>query len=134
MNNLQRTTFSMVLGGAIMLMSGIVTTVVADYMRFPATICQLWGGDREHTEALSYSQFGRLENTHGSQRIGIVCPIPLHNIPIVQNVIVYYDDNNPSVQSTGTLSCRLRNNNIWGTSSNESQGRNTGNDADGLAS
>ncbi len=101
----------------------------ADKKIIPATICQVWGGDKNLAEYLSYSQFGKIANTHPSQNIGIVCPIMRDRPDKHMDVRVYYSDAywGLGANNVGLLGCRLRSNNVWGTASFGSTAANSHN-------
>ena len=101
----------------------------ADTKIFPATICKIWGGDDHLAEYIQYSQFGKVINTHPTQRVGIVCPIMREHTNRRADVRVYWADGvfGAGANNTGTLSCRLRSNTVWGGQSVASQGYNSEN-------
>lgn len=105
------------------LLLALTSTAQAYRQVLPATICQPWGGNASSVSSkISYSQFGGVLNTHTSQRLGVVCPVPRHNQSHSVNwVRVYYDDNHPVGGGTHSLSCRLWSNSAYGEQSIDSQ-------------
>jgi len=100
------------LGFALAVIAGCLPqTTLAGRQIIPATGCQVWGGDSNHADYITYSQFGKVINTHENLRISVVCPIPRLNQSNSANwVRVYYEDYNPLSYGRGDLMCRLQSN------------------------
>ena len=97
----------------------IPPSLQADTKVFPATICQVWGAHKHLAEYLSYSQFGKVSNTHPNQKIGVVCPLLRDRPDRPMDLSVYwadrYDGNGSN--NRGVLTCVFRANSVWGNSS-----------------
>lgn len=82
---------------------------------YPATMCQLWGGNMDMRDSLSYSQHGGVMNTHDTERLVVVCPVPrAANVEFIQ---IWFTDQNPIGTSDHDISCRLRSNWSFGDAS-----------------
>ncbi|MCB1805476.1 MAG: hypothetical protein KDK04_30675 [Candidatus Competibacteraceae bacterium] len=113
---------------AVLVASMLLTTSTAsaegsgvsvDKKIFPATVCQVWGGDKSFADYISYSQFGQVMNTHPTKKIHIVCPVMREHPDRRVDIRVYWIDGfiGEGANNLGTLSCRLRSNTVWGDNS-----------------
>ncbi|VAW97855.1 hypothetical protein MNBD_GAMMA21-2916 [hydrothermal vent metagenome] len=92
----------------------------------PATVCQVWGGNQEIADYLSYSQYGRITNTHSFETLSVVCPISKNPQTSLASVEVFVTDNH----FDSKVGCRLRKMNSHATKVKSSKSDSTA----GLAS
>ena len=89
----------------------------------PATVCKVWGGNSGMVDNLIYSQYGKIENNHSTNRLGVVCPVYLPPGVTAGTTFVSYNDANSNSGNKNDIHCRLRLNTFQGTSSSQSVGK-----------
>ncbi len=95
---------------------------------YPASMCHSWGGnDPGDDEFLLYSQHGRIFNSHATERLGVVCPVPRDETnAALSHLRVYVNDGSNESGSAGQVRCTLMANNVWGNSVVDSAVSETG--------